>query len=156
MVMFQWATLPQERRHGTDRAVAEGRVVQCLAPELLEEIRDLLSRPTTRAKFGGMLTTERIAAFLDVIRKLSEWTEPLPAVFTLADHTKDDHLFNLAIAGKAEYLVTFETRLLKLEAKHPDAATRLRDLAPSLKIVDPPTLATELLRRPQRKLTRDV
>jgi hypothetical protein len=52
--------------------------------------------------------------------------------------------------------VVFDTRLLKLEAKHPDAATRLRDLAPALKIVDPPAISTELLRRPQQKLTRDV
>jgi predicted nucleic acid-binding protein len=84
-------------------------------------------------------------------RKHSEYVSVVPRAFTLARHPKDDHLFNLAIAGRADYLVTFETRLLELDKKHSDDGARLRELTPELRIVAPSSLAAELAAHPSRR-----
>jgi predicted nucleic acid-binding protein len=68
----------------------------------------------------------------------------VPRVFTLPAHPDDDHLFNLAVEAKAAYLVTWETRLLALEAATSPDARRLRELAPQLRILTPAALAQEL------------
>jgi predicted nucleic acid-binding protein len=71
----------------------------------------------------------------------------VPAVFTWPQHPDDDHLFNLAIACKAELLVTWETRILRLGADTTPDAERLRTLAPQLLILTPRQLADRLATR---------
>jgi predicted nucleic acid-binding protein len=145
MVLFQWVALPPDRLHGTDRAVADGRAVQCLSPELAGEFAGLLARPAIREK-SPHLTSERISAFIDILRQRSRWLEPVPAVFTFPPHPKDDHLFNLAIGTQAHYLVTWERRLLELALAHPQYAAELKVLAPGLQIVTPPELIKAIAR----------
>jgi predicted nucleic acid-binding protein len=64
--------------------------------------------------------------------------------FTWPQHPDDDHLFNLAIACKAELLVTWETRILKFGADITPDAQKLRTLAPQLQIITPKHLANRL------------
>ena len=70
--------------------------------------------------------------------------DPMPHVFTWPQHPDDDHLFNAAIAAKARYLVTWETRILKLGTDTTPAAHLLRQLAPNLAIITPKQLADAL------------
>jgi len=116
-----------------------------LSPELVEEVRDLLSRPNIRAK-APHLTDERVVAVLAVAAKHADWFQDVPKAFTLPAHPDDDHLFNLAIEARAEYLVTWETRLLGLQGVQTAEAKRLRELAPGLSIVSPRDLAETLKR----------
>ncbi len=59
-------------------------------------------------------------------------------------HPDDDHLFNLAIYAKARYLVTWESRILKLAADQTQDALRLRQFAPNLEFITSKHLADEL------------
>lgn len=143
VVFFQWAALKPERQHSSQSMVEQGQVVLLQSTDLMREVKDVLSRPELRAKSLHM-TPERVEAVLSFIQKHGEFLRQVPNVFTLPEHPDDDHLFNLAIAGKAKFLVTWENRLLKLSERDSEAAAKLQDLAPTLKVVDPPTFLQEL------------
>ena len=128
MVFLQWASLPADRQHGTIKALYEGTIRLCLSPALIDEVRDLLGRPNIRAK-APTLTDDRIAAVLLAAGRHADWFYEVPKVFTLEQHPDDDHLFNLAIESKARYLVTFENRILSLQAGQTSDARRLRVIA---------------------------
>ena len=63
--------------------------------------------------------------------------EDVPSLFKWPADPGDDHIFNLAIHAHAEFLVTWETRMLKLAKKESENGTLLRRLAPNLRIVNP-------------------
>ena len=106
-------------------------------------MQNLLTRPELQAKYKS-LTPYHVNAVLSRIRHFVDWIETPPKRFTLPGHEKDDHLFNLAIAAKASYLVTFEKRILALQHAKTAEARRLHSLAPVLEILDPPTFAKRL------------
>lgn len=56
-------------------------------------------------------------------------------------------MFDLVIESNARYLVTFENRILALQDGKTADAKRFRELAPGLRIVNPPALARELKAR---------
>ena len=148
MVFFQWATLPPqqpERQHATVTALANKAIRLCLSPELVLEIRNVLLRPELQAKYKT-LTREHVAAILSQARLFADWFEKVPRRFTMSSHPKDDHILNLAIESKAEYLVTWEGRILRLLSDTNAEAEQFRRLAPQLKIVTPKGLAERLKR----------
>ena len=122
MVMLQWAALPEGgRQHATLTAVSVGQLHLAMSQRLLDEVRGIFFRPELQKRLPSL--TPRHAA--DILRKIVELSELLPNVparFSLPQHPKDDHLFDLAIQAEADYLVTWESRLLKLQsAETPDA-----------------------------------
>lgn len=145
MIFLQEAARPG-RTHASFRAVHEGQVTLCLSPELLAEVQDVLSRDTVRARFPA-LTTEAVKAFITQVLARGVLFERVPHVFTWPQHPDDDHVFNLAIHAKAKYLVTWETRLLKLFTEMPPAAELLRRLNAEVRIITPKTLADVLAPR---------
>jgi putative PIN family toxin of toxin-antitoxin system len=145
MLFFQAAAQPARLR-ASILAVHTGQVQLCLSKELVAEIQDVLSRPEYRAKFPA-LRPEAVEAFIADVLAHASVLDPVPIAFTWPQHPDDDHLFNLAIAAKAVYLVTWESRILKLGVDTTAAALLLRHLAPQLAIVTPPQLAAELKRR---------
>ena len=64
MLFFRAATRPQ-RTYTTFRLVDEALVALCMSPEVLAEIRDVLTRPEHRTKFPA-LTPKAIDAFLAI------------------------------------------------------------------------------------------
>lgn len=149
MVFFQWAALPANRQHRSIKAIYDGAIRLCLSSELIEEVRDLLSRPNIRAK-SPQLTDERVTAVLAAAAEHADWFQHVRKLFTLPLHPDDDHLFNLAIEAQPAYLVTWEGRLLALRTAKTDAAKQLRQLAPGLSILTPKELAEALKRTPPR------
>ena len=143
MIFYQWAVLPAGRQHGTVRALYDGRIRLCLSRDLVSEVRDLLARPNIRAR-APHLTDQRVADVLAAAGKFADWIPDVPNVFTIPEHPKDDHLFNLAIEAKADYLMTFETRLLEMNKAKSAPARQLRQLAPNLRIVRPDAFARAL------------
>jgi putative PIN family toxin of toxin-antitoxin system len=143
MIFFQWAALPEDRQHGTVKAIYDGSIRLCMSPALFEEVRDVLSRPEIRAKSPN-LTDERLRQLLDAMIDASEWYADVPASFTWPHHPDDDHLFNLAIHARAKYIVTWEQRLLNLLSEKSDAAKQLRMLAPELEIISPKQFVEQL------------
>ena len=145
-MVFLQAAIHPDRRYATIEAVEDKRLMLCTSGELMAEARDVMSRPSMTAKFPA-LTRERVTQFLEKISILGTGIDPVPNVFTWPQHPDDDHLFNLAIACQASFLVTWETRILKLGSDLSPAAQQLRQLAPALSIVSPAHLASELARR---------
>ena len=70
--------------------------------------------------------------------------DPVPSQFTWPTDPDDDHIFNLAIHAQAEYLVTWETRILNLPAEASGSGSMRRRLAPQLQIVNPEQFAQVL------------
>jgi putative PIN family toxin of toxin-antitoxin system len=142
MVLLQAAVQPT-RVHRSLHAIHTCEVQLCLSPELLAEVRDVLSRPKTRARFSS-LTEKVVALFVADLESRAVLYQNVPKAFTWSMHPDDDHLFNLAIHAKARYLVTWETRILKLLTEGTAAADLLRQLAPGLSIITPAMLAEAL------------
>ena len=114
-----------------------------MSRRLLDELRGLFFRPELQARLPS-LTPGHAAVILQKTLEFADWFESVPARFSLPQHPKDDHLFDLAIESRAAYLVTWETRLLKLREAHTAEAKRLRRLAPKLAILTPGQLADAL------------
>jgi putative PIN family toxin of toxin-antitoxin system len=144
MVFLQTAVRP-ERRYATFEAIEDGRLKLYTSVELLAEVRDVLIRPSLARKFPA-LTPERVARFLDKVNAMATSFSDVPPAFTWPHHPDDDHLFNLAIHAKAEYLVTWETRILELASEASPTADLLHRIAPDLTIVTPKRMA-DLLRQ---------
>ncbi len=147
MVTLQAAVHP-ERKYATIEAVEDKRLTLCTSPELVAELRDVLTRPSLASKFPA-LTPQRIAVFLDSLNLISTSFETVPELFTWPLHPDDDHLFNLAIEAQANYLVTWESRILKLATDTTESAQLLRHFCPRLSIVTPKQLA-DLIKLPAR------
>jgi putative PIN family toxin of toxin-antitoxin system len=122
----------------------DGRFTLFVSPELLAEVQDVLTRPDHRIRFPA-LTPDAVEAFIADIAARATMIDAPENVFTWPQHPDDDHLFNLAIHARAKYLVTWETRLLKLLTDPTPAAELLRQLAPDLSTITPAMLA-ELLK----------
>jgi predicted nucleic acid-binding protein len=139
MVFFQAASRP-DRTRATFRAIHEGRVMLALSPKLLAEIQDVLNRDGVRSKFPA-LTPKAVEVFIADVLARSRMFDDVPYAFNWPQHPDDDHVFNLAIHAKVKYLVTWETRILKLISEASPAGQRLRELAPELEIVTPQQMA---------------
>jgi len=82
-----------------------------LSPSVLAEIEDVLSRPLLRRKLQT-LTDQSVAEF---VARLGACAQMLPEprkMFSLPRDPKDEIYTNLAIAGGAEYLVSWNDRHL--------------------------------------------
>ncbi len=145
MLFFQAASRP-DRIHATMRGIMDGKLTLFVSPELLAEVQDVLTRSEHRARFSA-LTPDAVEAFITDVTARATMIDAPAHVFTWPQHPDDDHLFNLSIHAKAKYLVTWETRLLKLLADTSPAADLLKQLAPDLSIITPAMLA-EVLRSP--------
>jgi len=143
MLFFQAAAQQPPRLHGTFQAIDARKVQLCMSQDLFDEIVDVLGRPEFLEQ-APHFTPDRAARFFAKIKSVSIWIDRVPDAFTLPDHSKDDHLFNLSIALHADRLVTWEKRLLALEESDSADGQRLRLLALSLHIVTPAELLAEL------------
>jgi putative PIN family toxin of toxin-antitoxin system len=139
-MLFLQAAVRPSRIYRSLQAVDEGLVSLCISRDLLVEVRDVLTRPELRDRFPA-LTTDAVDAFVaDMVRKAT-FFNIVPAAFTWPEHADDDHIFNLAIGSSAKYLVTWETRILRLATDQTEPALSLRRIAPQLRIVNPQQLA---------------
>ena len=142
MLFLQAAVQPQ-RVHRSFQALQDGEVTLCVSLELLSEVRDVLTRDKVRDKFPS-LTPEAVDAFISETVEKVELFDRVPSRFTFPLDPNDDHIFNLAISAGADYLVTWDKRILRLETGQSEAGDALRQLAPQLRIVNPEEFATLL------------
>jgi predicted nucleic acid-binding protein len=80
--------------------VHSGQVTLCLSPQVLAEIRDVLTRPTLIARFSA-LTREAVDAFLAQHLRLAKWINDVPEHYILSRDPKDSKYLNLAITAGA-------------------------------------------------------
>lgn len=102
-----------------------------MSDELLQEIRDVLTRPEIRRK-NARYTDQDIEILVDRLERIGKLIADLPAHFRYERDPGDEHLIDLAIEANAEYLVSRDKDLLDLRY---DPLFRAR--YPGLTIADP-------------------
>jgi len=86
------------------------RIQLVLCNELLEEIRDVTSRP----KFKKYFPKEDVESLIEFMQIIGDVFSPKQQI-TLCRDEADDYLLALAIEAKADYLVTGDQDLLVLQ-----------------------------------------
>jgi len=125
--------------------LAEARFIDLfVSPAIFAEIRDVLERPKVRRKFP-VLTNNLTEHFLNTLSSFTILIHDVPNVYSFARDPKDEPYINLALAARADYLVTWDSDLLDLAKETSAEEQLLRDPLPTLKIVDPVTFLKELL-----------
>jgi putative PIN family toxin of toxin-antitoxin system len=111
--------------------IEEGRVTLCLSPEILVEVRAVLTRPKTLQKFP-LLSPEWVESFVRDVETRAVLLSQVPKVLTLERDPKDEPYLNLALAAQANYLVSRDRDLLDLMSRE-----SFRKQFPELTILDP-------------------
>jgi putative PIN family toxin of toxin-antitoxin system len=116
------------------QAAHEDRLDLVISPEVIAEIRDVLTRPKTLKKFPA-LTADAVEVFVQNVCGKAVMFPTVPATFTLERDPKDEPYINLAIASGAAYLATWDKDLLDLMGDE-----NFRREFPLLTILEPPAL----------------
>ncbi len=109
-----------------------------VSPDILAEIRDVLTRPKTQKKFPP-LSPESVNVFVESVESKAVLLTRVPRAETLGRDPKDEPYLNLAIAARAQYLVSRDRDLLDLME---DNGFRKRH--PDLMIIDPVAFLDEI------------
>jgi putative PIN family toxin of toxin-antitoxin system len=123
--------------------VDSGNVSLYVSADVLSEVGGVLMRPALSRKFER-LTPERVARFLDFAERHSTVVVNVPRLIELERDPKDEKYLNLAIAAGADRLVTRDRDLLDLMTPGDPIGTKVRSVAPQLRIVDVPFFVHEL------------
>ena len=137
MLFFRAASRPNRVRPLFD-LVHNGDVTLCFGPDVLAEIRDVLTRPKLIAKYPA-LTPEAVDAFLAQHLRVATWVTDVPEHFVLSRDPKDSKYLNLAITAGAPYVVTTDLDLLDLMTSQDPEAVDFRARFPTVKCLDPAT-----------------
>jgi uncharacterized protein len=138
-VLLQAATRENGAAAETLRLMQRHRLDVFLSRATLREIRDVFSYPEVRFR-NPNLTDERVAEFLQLLNFHGHVLRTVPHVFDYARDPDDEMYIDLAVAGKADYLVSRDKDLLSLTRGYGSHAKRLRRLSPNLRIVTPEEL----------------
>jgi putative PIN family toxin of toxin-antitoxin system len=131
MVFLQAATSDRGPAFACLSLVESGQVALYVSPAVLEEVRDVLTRPKIQAKFPH-LTAARVDVFLQKIAALATVVGDVPDGGLVIRDPDDLPYLNLAIAGNVDCIVTRDNDLLDL-MKDPSFV----DKYPRLRISDP-------------------
>jgi uncharacterized protein len=142
VILLQAAGRPTGPAAACLQAVRAGRLELVISPDILAEVRDVLTRPKTLRKFPA-LTPEAVDVFLADLAGHATTLAAAPKVFPLPRDPKDEPYIDLAVAAHARYLVSRDNDLLDLMS---DAAFRKQ--FPELTVIDPVALLRELAPEP--------
>ncbi len=148
-VVFDCMIFLQAAAHANGPAAALLELVEIGELELftseasLEELRDVLSRPSLQRKFPA-LTETIVHDFLKRIQACSVSMGNVSPSFVFERDPKDSKYVDLAIACKSEYLVTRDKDLLDLREQNSPLLTVMENLNWQCKIVDPVEMLTFL------------
>jgi putative PIN family toxin of toxin-antitoxin system len=109
-----------------------------VSDEILDEMRDVLSRPKLRAKYP-QITDEAVDNFFGRLAQFAQCVSDVPSVFSLPRDPDDEPYLNLSIAVDADYLATRDNDLLDLMQDEV-----FRTSYPHLTILDPVALLRAL------------
>ena len=101
--------------------LSDERIQLVICDELLEEIREVTSRP----KFKKYFPQKEVASLIDFMQIIGDSFQPKQHIQLCRDEA-DDYLLDLAIDAKANYLITGDQDLLVLQKV---ATCRIVDVA---------------------------
>jgi putative PIN family toxin of toxin-antitoxin system len=117
-------------------AVEAGRASLFVSRAILAEIGEVLLRPKTRRKFP-QLGPASVRAFLLRISAMAALVDSAPEIVRLPRDPKDEPYLNVALAVRAEYLVTRDKDLLDLMSGPTEFGPGALAQVPRLRILDP-------------------
>lgn len=115
--------------------VTSGQVELVISPYILEEIRDVLTRPETRERFT-QATEENVAVFIEEIIDFATFVPSVPKRFEFSRDPKDEPYINLAAQEGADYIVSRDKDLLDLMIGYDIESKEFRQRFRPLKVVD--------------------
>lgn len=111
MLFLQGMVSPAGPAFACLRLAEAGTVKLLLSPAVLREVEEILSRARVRRKFKS-LTDEVVGRFLSRVQSFSDMLPAPPKAVALPRDPKDEIFTDLATAGEADYLVTWNERHL--------------------------------------------
>jgi len=136
MIFLQAAARPSGPATALLELAEIGELELLVSEACLEEIREVLIRPSVQRKFPS-LTISTVIDFLDRIQVCSVYSATVPSFFSLERDPKDAKYVDLAIATKADFLVTRDKDLLDLREPGSSLLQTFEKLSCQCKIVDP-------------------
>ena len=118
------------------KLVDDDKIILLLSPEVLDEMREVMTRPEFLARFESV-TEKTVDKFLEQLAKKSVFIKVVPRKMTLTRDPDDEPYINLAIEGEADYLVTRDRDLLDLMTGFDLESKEFRQKTRPLKIVEP-------------------
>jgi len=120
----------------------DGKVSLFVSPAVVEELRDVASRPKVFAKLG--LTASWVQEFLEAVEIAATVLTSVPLLFAYERDPDDAHYVNLALAADAKLIVSRDKDLLDLmDATKPEAA-EFQKRFPRLRILEPVAFLREI------------
>lgn len=138
-MVFLQAAARRDGPAGICLSLAEQAIIELsVSREILDEIGDVLRRPSIQAKFPS-LTGTAVAEFIAAIESFATRFDGIPSEFALERDPKDEPYRNLAFHAEAEFLVTRDKDLLEISFGSSDIGKVVSKRCPALKIVEPVT-----------------
>jgi len=143
MIFLQAAARPTGPAAALLELAEIGAIELLVSDACIEELREVLTRPSLQRKFPT-LTISVVRDFLDRIQACSMYSVNIANVFVLDRDPKDGKYIDLAIAAKADFLVTRDKDLLDLREEGSSLFRIFEKLDWQFKIVDPFEMLTFL------------
>ena len=118
------------------RLVDNDAITLFVSHDILEEVREVLSRPKIRQK-NSTITNERVGVFLRRLAEKAALVDDVRQHFTYARDPKDEKYINLALEVTATYLVSRDKDLLDLTTSNAEECQDFRRRFRSLQIIEP-------------------
>jgi putative PIN family toxin of toxin-antitoxin system len=111
-----------------DEKIFSKEIKIVVSDEMLKELSEVLSRP----RFKNIFTPERIKELFSLLDSYAVVVSPSQKVSACRDE-KDNFLLEVALEGKADYLITGDEDLLTLNPFHNTRIVRPKDFDEILK-----------------------
>jgi len=121
----------------------EGKIKLYVSKLILAEARYVLTRPDVRASLRN-LTDIAVEALFERLSQRATLIRQVPKRFVYRRDPKDEPYINLAVATKADYLVSRDNDLLDLMKWEKEEARKFQKRFRFLKIVTPEVFLSEI------------
>lgn len=118
------------------RLVDNDEIVLFVSHDILEEVREVLSRPKIRQR-NPAITDERVDALLSRLAEKATLVSDVRQHFTYVRDPKDEKYVNLALEVAAAYLVSRDKDLLDLMTSDAEECQDFRRRFRSLQVIEP-------------------
>jgi putative PIN family toxin of toxin-antitoxin system len=119
--------------------------------DILDEVRDVLSRPKVRQK-NPRITDEGVDALLTRLAEKGTLLESVPKHFSYERDLKDEKYINLAVEANAAYLVSRDNDLLDLMREDLAGSTDFQQQFPTLTIINPVAFLRRIEQLPMQNI----
>lgn len=107
---------------GMDEKILSKEIIVVVSEEMLKELSEVASRP----KFKNILTVRRIKELFSLLDSYAIVVSPSQKVNAYRDE-KDNFLLEIALEGRADYLITGDEDLLVLDPFHNTKIVKPKD-----------------------------